>query len=122
MNGQNAYKEIQRLNFEDLLWIIFALLSLLNVYGDYDLKKYIESHDNEYKSESDKIFTLTLIVTFFIYVYFFLRNYKVYEQVLENQKKLYSIKVLGSIFLIVGIVFLLYFQRKQTSFTGSPAI
>ena len=36
----NEVNELNRLNFEDLLWIIFALLCFANVYGD-DLQKNI---------------------------------------------------------------------------------
>lgn len=122
MNNKNIYKEVQRLNFEDFLWLTFAILSLLNIYGDYDDKKYLKSGNNIYRIESNQIFTLTLVVTFFIYLYFFIRNYKNYEVSAENEKKLYSIKLLGSAFLIAGIICLLYFQTRQTSFIGSPAI
>lgn len=122
MVDEKVYKEIRRLNFEDFLWIIFAILCLLNVYGDYDEKQYLKSHDNKYKEESNKVFTLTLIVTFFIYVYFLLRNYKSYENIDENQKRIYLIKLLGSSFLIAGVLCLLYFQIRQNNFTGSPAL
>lgn len=122
MNYENLYKEIERLNFEDLLWLTFAIISLLNIYGDYDDKEYLKKHDNKYKDESNKVFTFTLIVSFFIYIYFFLRNYKNYEEIDQSQKKLYLIKLLGSAFLIAGVISLIYFQVKQSSFIGSPAI
>ena len=40
--------EIFRLNFEDLLWFLFIILAILNIRGDYDEKKYIESHYDFY--------------------------------------------------------------------------
>lgn len=121
MNEENVYGEIRRLDFENFLWETFIILSLLNIYGDNDDKKYLQSKDNKYKEKSNKIFTFTLIVTFFIYVYFFLRNYNSYEKATESQKNLYLIKLLGSAFLIAGVLCLLYFQTRQTSFIGSPA-
>lgn len=115
-------KDIKRLNFEDLLWILFAILSLLNVYGDYDEKKFLKSNDKKYKNEANYVFTITLIVTFFIYVYFFLRNYKNYEDASKEEKDLLLIKLLGSAFLIAGVLSLLYFQIHQKNFIGTPAL
>lgn len=114
--------EIKRLKFEDFLWIVFGSLCILNIYGDYNEKEYIETHDNIYKNSANKIFEFTIIITFFIYIYFFIRNYKAYEKSSPEEKQLYLIKVLGSSFLIAGIVCLFYFQKKQSSFTASPAL
>lgn len=115
-------KEIFRLEFENLLWVIFIMLSLLNIYGDLDDEKFLKTNNTSYKMESNYIFNFTLTVTLFIYLYFFIRNYKKYMEVNNYQKKLYSVKLFGSIFLIVGVICLLYFQSHQNSFVGSPAI
>lgn len=86
MNYEDFCREIERLNFEDLLWGTFAVLSLLNIYGDYDDKEYLKSHNNRYRLESNKVFTFTLIVTFFIYLYFFLEIIKVMRILVRNKK------------------------------------
>ena len=49
MDYSELEKEIKRLNFEDLLWLIFALLSFLNIYGDYNDIEYLKSHDDQYE-------------------------------------------------------------------------
>ncbi len=120
METNEKINEINRLNFEDFLWIIFAILCFLNVYGDYNEKEYLKTNSNIFKNKSNYIFELTITVTLFIYIYFFIRNYKFYQK--SEDKNLYSVKVFGSIFLIVGIICLLYFQNKQTSFIGSPGL
>ena len=94
----------------------------MNVYGDYKEEEYLKTNNQVFENQSNNIFEITLIITFFIYVYFFIRNYKFYEKASEEDKSLYLIKVLGSSFLIAGIICLIYFQTKQTSFVGSPAI
>ena len=33
--------DIKRLNFEDYIWIIFAILAFLNIYGDKLQKEFI---------------------------------------------------------------------------------
>lgn len=86
MNDTQILNEINRLNFEDFLWEIFALLCLINIYGDYNDKEYSKTHNNIYKTKSNEIFELTIIVTFFIYVYFFFRNYKFYTQASNENK------------------------------------
>lgn len=122
MYNKNVFDEINRLNFEDFLWILFAVLALINVYGDYNEKEYLETNNNNFEEKSNKIFEITLIITLFIYIYFFIRNYKAYEKASTEEKNLYTIKLLGSSLLIAGILCLLYFQTKQTSFIGSPAL
>lgn len=122
MYSEKITSEINRLKFEDFLWVVFAILCLINVYGDYNDKEYLKTHNNTFRKNSNKIFEFTLIVTFLIYIYFFIRNYKAYVKATEEEKRLYVIKVLGSAFLIAGVLCLLYFQDSQSSFIGSPAI
>ena len=50
------------------------------------------------------------------------RNYNSINSVSNDMKEIYEIKFLGSLFLIIGILCLIYFQEKQTSFVGSPAL
>lgn len=122
MYTENNINEINRLKFENFLWILFACLCISNAYGDYEEIEYLETDNQTYKTKSNKIFTTTLIITLLIYIYFFLRNYKAYEKATIEEKNLYTIKLLGSSLLIAGILCLIYFQTKQTSFTGSPAL
>ena len=97
-------EEINRLRFENKIWILFAFLCLLNIRGDDDDINYIKTNNNKYKNESNNIFKFTLICTLFIYLYFFRRNVRFYNKANSNQKELYSIKVYGSLLLIVGVI------------------
>lgn len=67
----NIDGEIFRLNFENVLWIIFMFLSFLNILRDCDSKKFLISKEQIYKRQADSIFTLTLFITFFIYIFLF---------------------------------------------------
>lgn len=122
MNSRETLSELERLNFEDCLWILFAVLCFANVYGDYNDKEYLKTHNANFQVKSNQIFEFTLIVTLFIYIYFFLRNYKFYEEAEEQKKQLYLIKLLGSSLLIAGVICLIYFQSHQESFIGAPAL
>ena len=46
-------------------------LSFLNILGDCDSKKFLISKEQIYKRHADSIFTLTLFITFFIYIFLF---------------------------------------------------
>ena len=116
------FNEIKRLNLENIIWIFFIVLSALNIVGDNEEKKYLETHQENYHNLSNHIFLLTIVLTLFIYIYFFYRNYKAYKEANTKDKQLFLIKLLGSSFLIAGVICLIYFQSKQTNFIGSPAI
>lgn len=118
----NEISELKRLHFENVIWIVFAGLCVLNILGDNDEIFYIERNDVSYKNEANTIFELTLTMIFFIYLYFFNRNFKQLNKASSDKKALYEVKVLGSIFLISGIICLIYFQKKQKNFAGSPAL
>ena len=63
------------------------------------MKKYIESHCNFYDEEANRIFTLTLTITFFIYLYFLVRNYRKYMSVPIYQKRCLFHSVVWKFFL-----------------------
>ena len=109
----NIDSELFRLDFEGFLWVIFIGLAILNIYGDYDEKKYIESHYDFYDKEANHIFTLTLTITFFIYLYFLVRNYRNYMRVPSYQKEAYLIRLFGSCFFVADVFLLLVFQKMK---------
>lgn len=113
--------DLERLNFEDFLWILFIGLALLNIVGDNLLKEFIIDNNAEDSVKANNIFLFVLVVTFFIYLYFFIRNFNALERASEDNRRLLFIKLLGSTFLIAGIICLIYFQSKQTNFIGTPA-
>ena len=69
-------EEINRLHFENIVWVIFAILAFLNIVGDNDSINFLKTNNPKYKNESDTIFKITLFCTFLIYLYFFNRNIK----------------------------------------------
>lgn len=122
MFDNDEASELSRLDFENFLWIVFIFLAVGNILGDICDQEYIKTNDQFFQRNADKIFEFTLMVTFFIYIYFFLRNYAFYKKASDSKKNDLFIKLLGSIFLIVGVTCLIYFQLKDSSFEGTPAI
>lgn len=113
-------EEINRLNFENILWIIFASICIINIVGNNEEIKYIMTNDTNVKKKANKIFEVTIFTTFIIYLYFAIRNYYALKN--ANNKKLYNIKLIGSLLLIAGIICIFYFQVKQKDFIGSPSL
>lgn len=114
--------DISRLHFENFLWILFIILACLNILGDYDDEKFLNTNFFSYKEESNYIFIFTIFITLVIYFYFFIRNYELYRLASVNEQNQYFIKLFGSSLLIVGTLCLLYFQINEKNFIGSPVI
>lgn len=113
-------EEIKRLNFENILWVIFASICIINIVGDNEEIKYIMTNDTNEKKKANKIFEVTIFTTFIIYLYFATRNYYALKK--AKNKELYNIKFIGSLLLIAGILCIFYFQVKQRNFIGSPSL
>lgn len=121
--NNNVFDEIKRLNFEDLLWIVFIITSILNIWGNDYQKKYVISNDNYYEDKANNIYIFILIIVLFLYLYFFNRNYKMYKSKMNEATTEDLIKVMGSIFFIIGTLCLLYFQvNSNNNFIGGPEI
>lgn len=101
--------ELERLNFEDYIWIIFIILSILNIVCNKYQKEYVISNNDRYEDAAKKISIFILIVLIFIYLYFFLRNYNMYNSKVDATKEDF-IKLVGSLLFVIGTFCLLYFQ------------
>lgn len=115
-------KEINRLNFEDIIWITFIILSILNIVSNNYQKEYIITNNQESEDKANNISIFVLTILLFIYLYFFLRNYNMYNNK-EYPTHADSVKVLGSILFILATICLLYFQiHSNDNFIGSPSL
>lgn len=115
--------EIKRLNFEDLLWVIFIILSILNIVSNNNQKEYVVSKNQYYEDRANNISMFVLTVLLFVYLYFFTRNYRMYKNKMSNATRKDFVKVMGSIFFIIGTLCLLYFQvNSDDNFIGSPLL
>lgn len=118
----NMNKEINRLNFEDIIWIIFIILSILNIISNNYQKEYIITNNQESEDKANNISIFVLTILLLIYLYFFLRNYNMYNNK-EYPTHTDSVKVLGSILFILATICLLYFQiHSNDNFIGSPSL
>jgi len=114
--------EINRLNFEDWIFVIFIVVAILNIYGDQLQKKYINENNPTYQIKANKVYLVVIIITILIYIYFVKRNYNLFIHSEYSRKKTTGIKFLGSILLLIGSICLLYFQLNENDFIGAPNI
>lgn len=121
MYSEETINELKRLNFEDIVWIVYASSTISNVYGNYYDKLYLKTNNENYMNKANGIFEITLIITFFVYVYFFIRNYRMYKKASPREKELYYIRFFGTILILVGVVCLIYFQTKKSVFGRTSA-
>lgn len=113
MYNKQILDELKRLNFEDLVWLVYMGVCLTNIYGNYNDKEYLKTNNKYYQDKANKIFVLTFSIVLLIYIYFFIRNYKMYKEAPPEEQQTYFIRLLGSSFLIVGALCLIYFQKEQ---------
>ena len=122
MNNDEIQKTIRELNIEDFLSGIFIVLGILSIYGDQIQKKYVVTKDYKYQKEANDIFDFILLVTFILYLVFLYRNYRNYKNASENRKHLFAVRLLGSCFLMAGIICTIYFQINNKNYIGIPEI
>lgn len=122
MFTRESQSELRRLDFENFLWVIFIFLAVLNIIGDLDDQDFIRNGNKEKQIEANKIFEFTVSVTIFIYIYYLLRNYAFYVNADGKTKEQLFIKLFGSVLLLVGALCLLYFQKIESGFEGTPAV
>lgn len=112
---ENKNQEIRRIRFEDLLSLVFIVTSILNIYGDKLHIDYINTNNQEKEKIARDIYKLVLIITILIYFYFINRNYNFLQDAKDNNQntKLPFIRLLGSVFFIIGAILLLYVLNES---------
>ncbi len=110
---------VNRLRFEDLIWISFIVISLLDIYGDSLIRKSILHGDKEANKKANHLFLGIVSFSVLIYIYFFARNYKDYQ---KYKTKNYEVRLVGSSLILLGTFCLLYFQLNNTIEVDSTSV
>jgi len=109
---------IKRLNFENFIWFLFIIISILDIYGDELIKKNLRYNDKKAIDRANKVFLGVIFVSVLIYIYFFIRNYSDYK---KQHDKNHEIRLIGSILILSGTICLLYFQLNNVTPNDSPS-
>lgn len=115
--------KIKELKIDEIVWLTFIALSVLNIIGDEYEIDYYQYNNQKKDKNAKKIFTLTVAVSTLIYIYFFKKNYERLEELKEKKEDstLAEIRLLGSTFILAGILCLLYFQLNSQT-PSNPSI
>lgn len=118
----NNNSEIAELNFEKILWGIFIFISALNIYGDNIQQLFLIDHNPSNEEKAKDIFIFTLVISILIYIYFAYRNFNNIKKAKQNNIDItiYNIRFIGSIFIVVGVIMVLYFEVKEETPIGTP--
>lgn len=120
----NSNEKINNIESDEIFGGIFILISLIQIYGNEILKKFYKTNNINDYAKAKKIFIGALIITLLIYLYFtkkYQTNY--YEKLIKNKESFPSlIRLLGGIFLVVGITCLLYYQVTADELSGETPI
>lgn len=119
-------KDIERareLVIDEWIWVVFIILSILNISGDELEKKYCYYHIEKEKIKSKNIFTITVFSSFLIYSYLAYKNCNKYKKAkLTNQDtSLISTRCIASILVVIASTLFLTAQLKDTKATN-PSI
>lgn len=110
---------VKRLRFEDLIWISFIVISILDIYGDSLIRKSLLRKDQEANKKANHLFLGIISFSILIYVYFFARNYYDYK---KYKTKSYEVRMVGSILVLLGTFCLFYFQLTNTQEVDSTSV
>lgn len=119
---ESLNEEIRRLNFEDLLWVIFIILAILDIYADKKQKDYLRQNDIEKAKVAKRTYITIVIITVLLYIYFVARNYYFLKTSNNSEEKLEFIRFIGSLALLGGSIMLLYYQVNTKISEGSAVL
>lgn len=108
----NKIKDIQ---IEKIIWLIFIVLSALNIYADTLEEIFFTNNNHQYQKQAKNIFIFTIIISLTIYIFITYRNYKeLKEAELYNQDTFFlNIKFFANILIIIGSIMILYYQVNE---------
>ena len=66
---------VKRLSFENLIWIVFIIVSVIDIYGDELLKKSITDNNKELSSRAENLFIFVSLIIVLIHINFYINPY-----------------------------------------------
>lgn len=120
MKENNELKEVI---INEWIWVVFLILSLLNIYGD-ELEKKTLKENEKHNEKARKLFLVTASVALIIYLYFVITSYNKLQKA-KNEKKntqLREINFLGQSLIFIGACLLIYFNIKNKNETTTELI
>lgn len=111
----DSQEKIKNLNIDEGLRVLFILIGVATIWGDELEKDYIENNDIEEEKRAKKIFIITIFISLIVYTYFAYENYRTMKQMAEQGQdvQLEETRFIGSLLVVFGVFFLLYYQFNK---------
>ena len=108
----NDNTRIKELTIDEWIWVIFIILSIMNIIGDEFEKNFCRYHTDHDKSLSKKIFTITVFISFLIYTYICYQRYQTLNKNQSNtfKKNICETRFFGSLLVVIASFLFLYCQ------------
>ncbi len=119
----NINSEYNRLVFEDIIWITNIIIALLNIKASQLIREVYLTGDTSKLQTAQNIFRFNTLVSIIINTYFVTRNYNYYEQSLndDGEADAERLRLIGSIFILIGTIIIFYSLSIQNIPEGTPA-
>lgn len=116
--------EIQELNFEKFLAILFIIASVLNYYGDSIQQNFLKYSNPQDEKKAKTLFVIALIITIVAYLYFIKRDKDnvLYATLTNGNVRLEQVRLFASILILVGFLIILYYFIVKPTPIGSPPV
>lgn len=112
-----TYEQLKNIEIDDLLALIFVATSIVNIIGDNEKRKYVNTNDETYNHNANKLFIIVQLITVIASVYFIYRNYKNNN---KNNTLKNKIRLVGSVLIFVGAILILLTQFDDEDVLDFP--
>ena len=121
---EEIQKQLNELKLDNILSVAIIVLSIFNIIGDLIEQEAVTTNDEDKKKISSNIYTLAVIGSIILYLIFFKRSKNSLDEAInKNENTLpYKVRLLGSIFFIIGILCVFYFTVSEKDNIDSPEI
>ena len=106
---------VNDLKIDEVIWILFIFLNILNIVGDECLIDYYKYNKLDKNRQAKDIFTFSVFITLIIYIYLLYKRYKIYEsnRIKNGNIKICGIRLFGTILVLVATILFLYCQIED---------
>ena len=112
---------IRELRIDEVIWIIFIILSILNIIGDENEKYYYINNNDERDKLAKDIFIFTLVISLLLYLYTLYKRYNKMKNAKDNNLYICEYRLFGSILVVTATIIFIYCSIKETR-ASNPSI
>ena len=107
--------KINELRIDEVIWITFIILNILNIIGDEYEKDYYINNNDERDILAKDIFTFTVFISLIIYLYILYKRYVTMKDTRLSGKdtSICDTRFFGSILVVTASILFLYCQIKD---------